>query len=142
MSSVGPLNAGFKQVPAGGYVTVISSINVSNSNVYSGFAKNGSGGAFTVGAPSNYPWTAGGANANFSSLLTAGRTLKDMGTVQVSSSRVFRKFKAVAPATAGNGLAGGDAPSTNGDFGTFYLETVADGGDAPADKISILARTM
>jgi hypothetical protein len=142
MSSVGPLNAGFKQVPAGGYVTVISSINV--GNVYSGFTKNGSGGAFTVSPPTNYPWVAGTGTGtpNFSSLLTAGRTLKDMGTVQVSSSRVFRKFKAVGPATAGNGLAGGDAPSANGDFGTFYLETVADGGDVPNSNVSMLARSL
>jgi hypothetical protein len=139
MPSVGPLSAGFKQVPAGGYLTVVSSINT--ANVYSGFTKNGSGGSFTVSSPVPYPWTAGGATANFSSLLTSGRVLKDMGTMQVSSSRVFRKFKAVAPALAGNGLAAGDAPSANPDFGTFYLETVADGGDVPADKVSVLARS-
>jgi hypothetical protein len=142
MPSVGPLSAGFKQVPAGGYLTIVSSINVlTTNNVYSGFTKNGSGGSFTVSSPIPYPWAAGGATANFSSLLTAGRVLKDMGTMQVSSSRVFRKFKAVAPAAAGNGLAGGDAASANPDFGTFYLETVADGGDVPAEKVSVLARS-
>ena len=137
MPSVGPLADGFKQVASPGYVTVISSINVANNNVYSGFTKSGSGGAVTVSGPVAYPWASGAANANFSSLLTAGRTLKDMGTVQVSSSRVFRKFKAVAAA----GVGGGDAPSAFGDFGTFYLETVADGGDVPADKVSVLARS-
>ena len=137
MPSVGPLAAGFKQVPAGGYLTVVSSINV--ANVYSGLPKNGSGGAFTLGAPTAYPWAAGLATANFSSLLTAGRVLKDMGTVAVSSSRVFRKFKAVGPATA-NG--GGDAPSANNDFGTFYLETVGDGGDVPNSNVSMLARSV
>jgi len=131
------MSAGFKQIPAGGYLTVMSTINV--TNVYSGFTKSGSGGAVTVSAPVGYPWASGGATANFSSLLTVGRVLKDMGTVQVSSSRVFRKFKAVGPATA-NG--GGDAPSANSDFGTFYLETVADGGDVPNPNVSILARSM
>jgi hypothetical protein len=97
MPSVGPVNAGFKQVPAGSYLTVISTINT--TNVYSGFTKNGSGGAFTLSAPTAYPWTAGGTATNFSSLLTVGNVLKDMGTVQVSSSRVFRKFKAVAKAS-------------------------------------------
>ena len=137
MPSVAPMTAGFKQVPAGGYLTVISSINT--TNVYSGFTKSGSGGAFALSSPTPYPWAAGGALPNFSSLLTVGRVLKDMGTVEVSSSRVFRKFKAVGPASA-NG--GGDDPSTNGDFGTFYLETVADGGDVPNSNVSILARSM
>jgi hypothetical protein len=134
------MSAGFKQVPAGGYLTILSTIQL--TNVYSGFTKSGSGGAVTVSSPTVYPWTNGGASNNFSSLLTTGRTLKDMGTVQVSSFRVFRKFKAVAAATAGNGLAGGDAPSANGDFGTFYLETVADGGDVPSANTTLLARTM
>jgi hypothetical protein len=138
MPSVGPLAAGFKQVPAGGYVTVVSSINV--TNVLLKPVTSGSGGSATVAAPAAYPWTAGLATSNFSSLLTAGRTLKDMGSVVVSSSRVFRKFKAVAAATAGTGL--GDAPSANSDFGTFYLETVADGGDVPDAKVSILARSL
>lgn len=137
MPSVAPMTAGFKQVPAGGYVTIISTIQ--QTNVYSGFTKSGSGGAFTLSAPTVYPWAAGGATTNFSSLLTVGRVLKDMGTMQVSSSRVFRKFKAVGPATA-NG--GGDPPSANSDFGTFYLETVGDGGDVPNSNVSLLARAM
>jgi len=139
MPSVAPMTAGFKQVPANGYVTIISSIN--NANVLQKPVTSGSGGAAVVAAPAAYAWTAGGATLNFSSLLTAGHVLKDMGTVAVSSSRVFRKFKAVAPATAGNGLAGGDPPSAGTDFGTFYLETVADGGDVPAANVSILARS-
>lgn len=138
MPSVGPLNAGFKQVQGSGYLTVVSSINVA-TNVYSGFTKSGSGGAATVSAPAVYAWGNTGVST-FSSLLTAGRTLKDMGTVVVSSSRVFRKFKAVAPATGYGGGGGGDAASSNPDFGTFYLETVADGGDVPAANISVLAR--
>jgi hypothetical protein len=139
MSSVAPLAAGFKQVPAGGFVTIISSLNT--TNVYQAPVKAGSGGAATVAAPAVYPWAAGGATANFSSLLTAGRVLKDMGSVVQSSSRVFRKFKAVAAASAGNGTALGDAPSANSDFGTFYLEVAADGGDVPAANASILARS-
>ncbi len=140
MPSVGPLAAGFKQVPAGGYVTVLSSINV--TNVLLKPVTSGSGGSATVAAPAAYPWTAGLATTNFSSLLTAGRTLKDMGSVAVSSSRVFRKFKAVAAATAGTGTGLGDAPSANSDFGTFYLETVADGGDVPDARVSLLARSL
>lgn len=138
MPSVGPLAAGFKQVPAGGYVTVLSSINV--TNVLLKPVTSGSGGSATVAPPAAYPWTAGLATTNFSSLLTAGRTLKDMGSVAVSSSRVFRKFKAVAPASTFTGL--GDAPSANSDFGTFYLETVADGGDVPDARVSLLARSL
>ena len=135
MPSVAPMAAGFKQVPAGGYVTIVSSLQ--NTNVLLKPATSGSGGSATVAAPAAYPWTAGGATANFSSLLTAGKVLKDMGSVQVSSSRVFRKFKAVAPA-ASNG--GGDAPSAGTDFGTFYLEVASDGGDVPAANASVLAR--
>jgi len=126
--------SGFKQVSLPGYVTIVSTINT--TNVLQKPATSGSGGSAVVAAPSVYPWAAGGATANFSSLLTAGHVLKDMGTVEISSSRVFRKFKAVAGAGAGLG----DAPSAGTDFGTFYLETVADGGDVPAVNASVLAR--
>jgi hypothetical protein len=142
MPSVGPLAAGFKQAPAGGYLTIISSIDHVN-NVYQKPVTSGSGGSATVAAPVVYPWATGGSNANFSSLLVAGRSLKDMGTVHVSSGRVFRKFKAVAYAGS-NAL--GDAPSAvtspSADFGTFYLETMADGGEVPAAKVSLLARSV
>jgi len=140
MPSVAPMSAGFKQVPAGGYLTIMSSLQT--TNVLQKPVTTGSGGSATVAPPVAYPWTAGGATANFSSLLTAGKVLKDMGSVQVSSSRVFRKFKAVAPASAGNGLAGGDAASANSDFGTFYLEVASDGGDVPAANASMLARSF
>ena len=141
MPSVGPLAAGFKQAPAGGYLTIISSINV--ANVYQKPVTSGSGGSATVAAPVVYPWTTGGANANFSSLLTVGRSLKDMGTVQISSGRVFRKFKAVS--TAGSNALGDAASSitpSTADFGTFYLETMADGGEVPASNVSVLARSV
>ena len=139
MPSVAPMSAGFKQVPVGGYLTIISSLQ--ETNVLQKPVTAGSGGSATVAAPVAYPWAAGGATANFSSLLKAGKVLKDMGSVVVSSSRVFRKFKAVAPASAGNGLAGGDAPSAGTDFGSFYLEVAADGGDVPAVNASLLARS-
>jgi hypothetical protein len=61
-----------------------------------------------------------------------------MGSVVVSSSRVFRKFKAVA--LAGTGL--GDVTTSDNNFGTFYLEVVADGGDVPDTKKSLLARSF
>jgi hypothetical protein len=139
MPSVGPLAAGFKQAPAGGYLTVLSTIN-HVTNVYQKPVTSGSGGSAVVAPPVVYPWTAGGATANFSSLLVAGRSLKDMGTVQISSGRVFRKFKAVAYAAGNTGL--GDPPSANSDFGTFYLETMADGGEVPAVNVSLLARSV
>jgi len=135
MPSVGPMLSGFKQVSPPGFVTIVSTIN--NTNVLQKPATSGSGGSAVVAAPSVYPWTVGGATANFSSLLTAGRVLRDMGSVQISSTRVFRKFKAVG-ANAGNAL--GDAPSASNDWGTFYLETAGDGGDVPAANASVLAR--
>ena len=137
MPSVGPLASGFKQTPVGGYVTIVSSLNV--TNVLQAPVKSGSGGAATMAAPAVYAWAAGGATANFSTLLTAGHVMKDMGSVEVSSLRVFRKFKAVAAASAGGG---GDAASANTDFGTFYLEVAADGGDVPAANASVLARPL
>lgn len=135
MPSVGPLLSGFKQVSPPGYVTIVSSINT--TNVLQKPALSGSGGSAVVAAPVAYPWATGASTTNFSSLLTAGRVLRDMGSVVISSSRVFRKFKAVA-GNAGNAL--GDAPSASNDWGTFYLETVADGGDVPAANASVLAR--
>ena len=131
MPSVAPMSAGFKQVPAGGYLTIMSTINV--SNVLAAPVKSGSGGAFTVAAPAGLTFPA----VNLSSLLTVGHVLKDMGTTEVSSTRVFRKFKAVTSATTSSmGDLAGDA-----NFGTFYLETVSDGGDVPAANISLLARS-
>jgi hypothetical protein len=130
MSSVGPLASGFKQTPAGGYVTVLSTI--ATSAVLQAPVKSGSGGAATVAAPAAYAWP---ATSNISSLLTAGHVLKDMGSVAVSSSRVFRKFKAVSANSSANGDA---TTSISGDFGSFYLEVAGNGGDALAP--SALAR--
>lgn len=135
MPSVGPLLSGFKQVSPPGFVTIVSTIQ--QTNVYQKPALSGSGGSAVVAAPVAYPWATGGSNANFSSLLTAGRVMRDMGSVVISSSRVFRKFKAVA-GNAGNAL--GDGPSASNDWGTFYLETAGDGGEVPAANASVLAR--
>jgi hypothetical protein len=132
----------FKQVPtSSGYLTVLSTINV--TNVYSPvITQTGSGGAFLTSSPAAYPWTTGSnATSNISSLLTVGKVIRDMGRTQVSSGRVFRKFKAV---TAGNNGSNSTGDFTGGDsnFGTFYLETVANGGDVPAANASMLARSF
>jgi len=132
MPSVAPMNAGFKQVPAGGYVTIISSLNC--AVLYSKPVTAGSGGSATVAAPVAVPLATIGP---VSTLLRAGNVLKDMGSSVVSSSRVFRKFKAVGLASSG---AGGDFTTVDNNFGTFYLEVTGDGGDVPDANKSILAR--
>jgi hypothetical protein len=132
MPSVGPMSAGFKQVPAGGYMTVISTLD--RTNMYAAPVKTGSGGAATVAAP-----VAIDAVGVYNSISVGpGSSLKDMGSSVVSSGRLFRKFKAVA--VAGNSL--GDVATTDSNFGTFYLEVAADGGDVPNGKRSILARSF
>jgi hypothetical protein len=133
---------GFKQVPAGsGYLTVMSTINV--TNVYAPtFTQSGSGGAFTVAAPTAYPWLTGSnASSNISSALTFGKVIRDMGRTQISSGRVFRKFKAVSGVNNGT-TSTGDFAGGDSNFGTFYLETVANGGDVPAANASVLARAF
>jgi hypothetical protein len=133
MSSVGPLAAGFKQVPAGGYVTIISSLNC--AVLYSKPVTTGSGGSATVAAPVAVPLATIGP---VSTLLRAGNVLKDMGSSVVSSSRVFRKFKAVGLASTAGGY--GDLSTADNNFGTFYLEVTGDGGDVPDANKSLLAR--
>ena len=133
MSSVGPLAAGFKQVPAGGYVTIVSTLNV--TNLYAKPVTAGSGGSATVAAPVAVPLATIGP---VSTLLRAGNVLKDMGTSAVSSSRVFRKFKAVGLATTAGGF--GDLTTADNNFATFYVEVAGDGGDVPDVNKSILAR--
>jgi len=130
MPSVGPLAAGFKQVPAGGFVTIVSTL--ANVNMYAAPVKTGSGGAATVAAP-----VAVVAGVYSAIPKTAGNVLKDMGSVVVSSSRVFRKFKAVGPFSTATL---GDVTTSDSNFGTFYLEVAGDGGDVPDGKASILAR--
>ena len=127
------MSAGFKQVPAGGYLTVLSTL--ANANMYVAPVKTGSGGAFAVAAPVTIVSGVYGAIP-----VATGSLLKDMGSVVVSSSRVFRKFKAVGAAAAGTGL--GDVVTSDNNFGTFYLEVVADGGDVPAANKSLLARSF
>ena len=136
MPSVAPMSAGFKQVPAGGYLTIMSTINV--TNVLAAPVKSGSGGSATVAAPAAL--TFNNTAPNLSTLLTVGHVLRDMGTAVVSSTRVFRKFKAVA-AAAGNTQ--GDFAGDGSNFGNFYLEVAGDAGDVPdAAKISLLARAF
>ena len=73
MPSVGPMSAGFKQVPAGGYMTVISTL--AETNMYAAPVKSGSGGAATVAAPGAL---AAGVYAAVGK--SAGNSLKDMGS--------------------------------------------------------------
>lgn len=130
----------FRQVPAGqGYLTVLSSINP--TNVYSPtIAQTGSGGAFLTSAPAAYPWAVGtNATSNISSALGFGKVIRDMGRTQISSGRVFRKFKAVSGVNNGSNSTG-DFAGGDSNFGTFYLETVANGGEVPAANVSVLAR--
>ena len=136
MSSVGPLAAGFKQVPSAGYVTIVSTLNVNNLHYKPVTA--GSGGSATIAAPVSYS-TALATIGPVSTLLRAGNVLKDMGSVAVSSSRVFRKFKAVGLAATTGGY--GDLTTTDDKFATFYLEVTGDGGDVPDANKSILARS-
>jgi hypothetical protein len=129
------MNAGFKQVPAGGYVTIVSTLHV--NNLYAKPVMTGSGGSATVAAPVSYS-TALATIGPVSTLLRAGNVLKDMGSSVVSSSRVFRKFKAVGLASTAGGY--GDLTTADNTFGTFYLEVAGDGGDVPDLNKSILAR--
>ena len=134
MPSVAPMSAGFKQVAVGGYLTVLSTL--ANANMYAAPVTSGSGGAATIAAPAAIASGVYGAMN-----VGVGASLKDMGSVAVSSSRVFRKFKAVGAATAGSGNNLGDVTTSDGNFGTFYLEVVADGGDLPDAKKSLVARS-
>ena len=141
MPSVGPLASGFKQVPSAGYVTVISTLNygqVAGGNVYAKPVTAGSGGSATIASPALLKDASLPSLGPISTLLRAGNVLKDMGSVAVSSSRVFRKFKAVGLASSG---AGGDLTTDDKNFGTFYLEVASDGGDVPDANKSILARS-
>jgi len=129
----------FKQTPVGGYVTVISTINP--TNIYqSPIVKSNSGGAATVASPVAYAWTGVPSATNISTLLTAGHVVKDMGSVTMSSSRVFRKFKAIGQ--SGGTPPGGDVNTSDNDFGTFYLEVASPDQDVPAANVSVLARSM
>jgi hypothetical protein len=67
-----------------------------------------------------------------------GSSLKDMGSSVVSSGRLFRKFKAVGVASASQG----DVATTDSNFGTFYLEVAADGGDVPDANKSLVVRSF
>jgi hypothetical protein len=102
--------------------------------MYAAPVKTGSGGAATVAAP-----TAIAAVGVYNSMSVGpGSSLKDMGSSVVSSGRLFRKFKAVA--VAGTGL--GDVATTDSNFGTFYLEVAADGGDVPEANRSLVVRAF
>ena len=132
MPSVAPMTAGFKQVPAASYMTVISTLQ--RTNMYAAPVKTGSGGAATVAAPT--PIAAVGVYNSIS--VGPGSSLKDMGSSVVSSGRLFRKFKAVGVASSSQG----DVATTDSNFGTFYLEVAADGGDVPDANKSLVVRSF
>jgi len=118
------VKAGYNQ-SAGGYYTVVADIPL--TNFYTLTPGTGSGGAATVGTFAAYSWTNDLLN-NTSSVLLAGRLLKDMGRTIVSSGRTFRKFQGVYGGAALNsfGVAG---VATNGPTGyvTGYLEVSREG---------------
>ena len=119
----GAIKAGFQQ-NGGSYYVVISSIATSQFFTYSG--SSGSGGSAAVGTFAAYTDTGN----NWSSCLTAGKLIKDVGRTVVSSGRTFRKFQAVVNAgTSGStfGVAGKAPTSTDTGYLTGYLEIGIEG---------------
>ena len=107
----------------------------------------GSGGAFAVGtfAPVGMSTVVGlptpsADNVKYSTLVSAGKLLKDMGKTVVSSGRTFRKFAPVVPTNGANltspsnGVFGAApaAGSAGPGYATFYLEVGRDGAGNPA----------
>ncbi len=129
----GGVKAGYQQ-NGGSYYIIISSINSTNQFLtYSGGS--GSGGSATVGAFSNYSDT-----VNWSSCLTAGRLLKDVGRTVVSAGRTFKKYQAVMVASSFStfGTIGKAAGTTDTGYFTGYIETNVE-GQAP-NPIVLMAR--
>ncbi len=121
----GGIKAGYSQ-NGGSYYIILSSINSTGQLLtYSG--NSGSGGSATVGTFSNFSDT-----VNWSSLVTAGRLLKDCGRTVVSAGRTFKKFQAVQQANSVStfgvmGRATGVANSADSGYLTGYIETNFDG---------------
>ena len=126
-SSAIPSKAGFNQ-SGGGYFIVISSIR---DNLQTYTAGTGSGGAATVGSFAQYNDTTGG---NWSTVVGAGRIIKDMGKTVVSAGRTFRKFQAVLGTNDNSSPSFGVTGTTTSTYSylTGYLETGRDGANADA----------
>jgi hypothetical protein len=116
--------AGFNQ-NAGGYFLVISTIAPANAQAIT-TASSGSGGAFAPAVLGAYNWAADGG---FSTLLTAGNVLKDMGrTVITSAGRTYRKFQLVNSVQLSTFGVTGSAPvAPSAGYASFYLEVGREG---------------
>lgn len=121
---------------AGGYYLIVSTIAPANLLSVS-TAASGSGGATVPAVLATYSgWAADG---QFSTLLTAGNVLKDMGKTVVTAGRTYRKFQATANVNLStNGVTGTAATALNTGYLTGYLE-VPQGG-APATTTNLIAR--
>ena len=128
---------GFSQ-GAGGYYTILADIpkaNLSNVTV----AASGTGGAFVPEQLGLYVWDTA---YDVSSLILAGRVLKDMGKTIRLGSRSYRKFQGVASLTHSTFGVGGSAPvAPNAGYATFYLE-VAGANGSPVTTGNNLARAL
>jgi hypothetical protein len=117
---------GFNQ-GAGGYYTVLTNIPLANlSNV--SVAASGSGGAFVPATLAPYTFDTA---YDVSTLVNAGRVLKDMGKTVRVGTRTYRKFQGVASATHSTFGVGGSAPvAPNTGYASFYLEVAGPNGSA------------
>jgi hypothetical protein len=111
-------------------------ITALSSNFLTYTPGSGSGGSATVGSFAGYA----DAAANWSSIMVAGRLIKDVGKTVVSSGRTFKKFQAVL-GTATNssptfGVAGKAATSTDTGYLTGYLEVGTEGASAAPAPIA------
>ena len=120
--------AGFNQ--SGGYLMIVSSINLQLNSLTPG---SGSGGATNPPTFAAVPVGGDGVLGRdaLTSLFGTGRVVKDMGKSAVSAGRVFRKIQAVnrvdqaTPAARTNGVTGGaesTSPAAAG-YATYYIET-------------------
>ena len=124
-SSSHPARAGFNQ-SGGAYFLVISTI-AGQLNAFT--PGTGSGGATTAGtfAPTTTLALCGGVG-DISSLVGAGKLIKDLGRTVVSSGRTFRKFQVVQQTNGNSSISNGITGAAT-TYGAFYLETGRDGAD-------------
>lgn len=137
-SSAHPARAGFNQ-SGGAYFLVVSSIQ---GQLLAYTAGTGSGGATTSGTfASTTTLALCGGVGDISSLVGAGKLIKDLGKTVVSSGRSFRKFQVVQP-TAGNSSVSVGITGAASTYATFYLETGRDGADGTGAGHPVIARYM
>lgn len=132
--NTGNIKPGFKQA-GGDYYIIITSISSQFLTLTPG---TGSGGSATVGSFAQYADTA----ANWSSIVVAGRLIKDVGKTVVSSGRTFRKFQAVLGSATNSsptfGVMGKAASSTDTGYFSGYLEIGTEG--AGTTSVAAIAR--